>query len=425
MKSLLNLVVFILSIYAYGQSVQFSDFFTQGSLRIDLIFNGSHTAKEVTIFQLKKEPYYGGGTTAQLFYPNYGNYRIQVRDYTTGQLIFSKGFSPIFEEWRATPEAKKRKRSFENTIQIPFPKKMVSVEVQARNRDGQFETMLAQAIAPEDYNIIREKPLFFNTEKIYGKKASSQAVDIAIIAEGYTATEMAKFKADAQRLAHELFSVAPFDSRKEDFNVYIVYSPSEESGTDIPGEHIYKNTILNSRFYTFDTPRYLTTLSLFKLADIAANVPYDQIFVVVNTDRYGGGGFYNVMNLVSADDALSGKVFVHEFGHGFVGLGDEYYDNSGGTEDLYNLKIEPWEPNITTRVDFKNKWEHLVSPQTPIPTPRQVQYENVVGVFEGGGYSPKGIYSPMMDCRMKSNTPDNFCPVCADAITKAIDFYTQ
>ncbi|MDY3451888.1 M64 family metallopeptidase [Riemerella anatipestifer] len=149
------------------------------------------------------------------------------------------------------------------------------------------------------------------------------------------------------------------------------------------------------------------------------------MFVIVNTPRYGGGGFYNVINLVSADNYLSEKVFVHEFGHGFAGLGDEYYNNSGGTTDLYNLKIEPWEPNLTTLVDFGKKWKHKVNKNTPIPTPRTELYKNSIGVFEGGGYTPKGIYSPVQDCRMKSNTPENFCPVCTDALLETILFYTK
>lgn len=415
----------LLSNFYAQETINFDDYFTDGSLRIDMLLNGSHQQQEVSIYQLKKEPFYGAGSSAQLIYPNYGNYRLQVKDAQSGKLIFSKGFSPIFSEWQGTPEAKERKRSFENTLQIPYPKKEVLVDVQHRTKNGTFETLLEQKISPEDYHIIKETPYHYPTKRIYGNKPSSKAVDIAVLADGYTKEEMAKFEKDTRKFIDYMFTIPPFSKHREDFNVYLVRTPSQESGTDIPGENVYKNTILNSKFYTFDTPRYLTTLSMFKLADLAANVPYDQLFVIVNTDRYGGGGFYNVINLVSADDALSDKVFVHEFGHGFVGLGDEYYDANGGAEGLYNFNIEPWEPNLTTMVDFKTKWQSMIKKNTPIPTPRISTYENTVGVFEGGGYSPKDIYSPVMDCRMKSNRPDGFCPVCSDAIEKTIQFYTK
>ena len=237
---------------------------------------------------------------------------------------------------------------------------------------------------------------------------------------------MPKFIADTKRLVDYMFTIPPFSRFKDKFNIYAIESPSQESGTDIGGEGIYKNTILNTKFYTFDSPRYLTCQSLFKLADITSVVPYDQVYVIVNTPRYGGGGFYNVINLVSADDKLSDKVFVHEFGHGFVGLADEYYyDGDILDNTFYNYKIEPWEANITTLVNFKAKWADLVSKKTPIPTPRIPKFRDKVGAFEGGGYSSKGIFSPVQDCRMKSNEPEGFCPVCTRAIEQVIEFYTN
>ncbi|WKS94360.1 M64 family metallopeptidase [Riemerella columbina] len=409
---------------SYAQNIKYDDFFDEGSLRIDLILSGNYENEQVTLYQLKHEPYYGGGTVHQLFFPDYGNYRILAKDETTGQLIFSKGFSPIFKEWQSTEEAKHRYRTFENTIQMPYPKHNIIVEVQARNRDGKFVNLFSEKISPQDMRIINEKPTPYKSLR-YGNQHPKNAVDIAIISEGYTEAEIEKFNQDAKKFIDYMMKIPPFNAHRQDFNIYTIQAPSVESGTDIPGENIYKNTVLNSTFYTFGTPRYLTTLSLFKIADIAANVPYDQIFVIVNTDRYGGGGFYNVMNLVSADDSTSDKVFVHEFGHGFVGLGDEYYNNSGGTEDFYNLKVEPWEPNLTTLVNFKSKWAKHIDKNTPIPTPRIPMYKDKVGVFEGGGYTPKGIYSPALDCRMASNVPHGFCPVCTEAIEKTIEFYKR
>ena len=127
--------------------------------------------------------------------------------------------------------------------------------------------------------------------------------------------------------------------------------------------------------------------------DMAADVPYDYLIILVNSSRYGGGGFYNFINVCTADHKLSSNVFVHEFGHGFGGLADEYYTSEVAFEDYYNLKVEPWEPNLTTLVDFDSKWRDLVDPSTPVPTPREGKYNSIVGVYEGGGYTSRGIFT--------------------------------
>ena len=262
--------------------------------------------------------------------------------------------------------------------------------------------------------------LIFPVEKIYYSGESAHKIDIAILAEGYTEAEMGKFVNDAKRLTDTLFACEPFLAMKNYFNVYAVKSSSVESGTDIPGENVYRNTVFNSTFYTFDISRYLTTSDMKSIHDMAAVVPYDQVIVLVNSARYGGGGFYNFVTVCTADHPLSPKVFVHEFGHGFGGLADEYYTSEVAYENYYNLKVEPWEPNLTTMVNFASKWKELVEPSTPLPTPRNDKYGAKVGAFEGGGYVSKGIYSPMENCRMKSNETSSFCPVCQQALRRTI-----
>ncbi len=200
---------------------------------------------------------------------------------------------------------------------------------------------------------------------------------------------------------------------------------SQDSGTDVPGEGIYVNTALNSSFYTFDLDRYLTTQDIKAVNDYAAAVPHDAIIVLINTTRYGGGGVYNYYSGTSSGNILSEKVFIHEFGHGFAGLADEYYSSTVAYDEFYPLDVEPWEPNITTMVDFGSKWKKDLVKGTPVPTPAEDKYENVTGVFEGGGYSAKGIFRPEMECRMKSNGPKGYCTVCRKAIKEMIEFYIK
>ena len=340
-------------------------------------------------------------------------------------LIYSKGFAPIFQEWQTTAEAKSISKAFYQVIRFPFPKQAVRLVIERRKFDGEFDAIYTTTINPSNYFIVREKPVPVDVENILLSGTPDKKIDIAFLAEGYKASEMDKFVKDIRRLTDSLFAVKPFSEMKEYFNLYAVKSPSVDSGTDIPGDGVYANTAFNSSFYTFDISRYLTSSDMKSIHDQAASVPYDQLYVLVNSTRYGGGGFYNFLNLTTVDHALSPKVFIHEFGHGFAGLGDEYYNSEVAYENYYNLEVEPWEPNLTTLVNFASKWKDLVDKSTPMPTPRTADYTGKVGVFEGGGYMTKGIYSPAEDCRMKSNAPQDFCPVCQRAIRETILLNTK
>ncbi len=236
---------------------------------------------------------------------------------------------------------------------------------------------------------------------------------------------MAKFRQDVGRMADVLLAEAPFSSYADKINIWAVEAVSEDSGTDIPGENIYENTVLNSSYYTFGTDRYLTTQDINAVNNMAAAAPHDHIIVLVNSTRYGGGGVYNYYTGTTAGNALSPKVFIHELGHGFAGLADEYYSSSVAYDEFYPLDVEPWEPNITTMVNFASKWKSLIPKGVPVPTPAEDKYSNVTGLFEGGGYSAKRIFRPELDCRMKSNGNKGYCSVCREAVKKMIEFYTR
>ncbi len=404
---------------------QFKNYFTNNSLRYDFLLAGNNTDTEVFPAQIKKEPYWGGSKTNLIDPFLYGSYQFKIYDVKSDSLIFSKGFSTLFQEWQTTAEAKKMTKSFYQSVIFPYPKKQIRLEINARQFSGIFKTIFKTEIDPSDYFIIDEKPIIADVERIVTSGKPENSVDIAILAEGYTQFEKQKFLDDVAHLTDYLFNEPPFRSNSDKFNIYGVFTASIESGTDIPGEDIFKNTHFNSSFYTFDVDRYLTTSDMKTIYDVAANVPYDHLIVLVNSERYGGGGFYNFVSVCTASNELSEKVFVHEFGHSFTGLGDEYYSSSVAYEDFYNLKVEPWEPNLTTLVDFDKKWKTMVSDSVPVPTPRKLKFNKTVGVFEGGGYTSKGIFSPKQNCRMKSNGEDGFCPVCQKAIQATIDFYTK
>ena len=418
---------FILLLFPLFCSAQntFSDFFLQKSLRFDFLLGGNANHVSVYPVQFKQEPHWAGSQTNLIDIFHYGSYRFRVFDMETDRLLFSKGFSTLFQEWQTTAEAKQLDKTFYQAVIFPFPQKNVRLEIDARQWEGHFQTIFSAEINPEDYFILREPPFPYENETILENGKPENKVDLVILSEGYTEVEKDKFIEDARRVTGYLFEEEPFKSEMSKFNVRAVFSPSVDSGTDVPGEKIYRNTAFNSTFYTFDLPRYLTTSDMKSVYDAAAVVSCDHIYLLVNTERYGGGGFYNFLSVCTSDNHLTKEVFIHEFGHGFAGLGDEYYTSDVAYEDFYNLEIEPWEPNLTTLVDFSQKWQHILDESTPVPTPRESKYRNTVGVYEGGGYQSKGIYSPFIDCRMKSNNAKEFCPVCRDAIQRVIVFHCE
>ena len=422
--SLSFIILALVSLNSFAQ-VEFKRYFKNQSLRIDYLLAGTENSEEVIIRQIKKEAHYAGSHSMLIDQLDYGTYRYQVYDGKSDSLIFSKGFCPLFQEWQTTAEASEIKSSYYQVAILPFPKRDIYFSVEKRKDDGSFVSIYKQTIKPDNYFIIDENPPAYKIAQILKSGNVQKKVDLVFLPEGYTQDEMGKFISDVERLTNVMFKSAPFKKHKNDFNIYAIEVPSEESGTDVPGEGTYKNTAFNSSFYTFDTPRYLTTSDMKSVHDAAAVAPYDHIYVLVNTDRYGGGGFYNYLSLTSVDHALTEQVFVHEFGHGFAGLADEYYSSNVAYDGFYKLDVEPWEPNITTRVDFESKWGSLINKKTPVPTPRKAKFRNDVGVFEGGGYVDKGIYSPVMDCRMKSNEAKGFCPVCQQAIEKTIEMHCK
>jgi hypothetical protein len=374
---------------------------------------------------MKEEPFFGGSKT-QLTDPfHFGNLKYEIVDAVDTILLYSRGFCTLYQEWQTTPEAKIMERSFYEVATMPYPKNKVNFVLSMRKRDGSFEKIYETKIDPTNYFIRKEKPVNAAVTKIYSAGDPATSVDLAFIAEGYTAEEMGKFMDDVKKMADILFAEPPFNEYKNRINIFAVEAISEESGTDIPGEKIYVNTALNSSFYTFDLDRYLTTQDIKSVNDYAALVPHDNIIVLINTDKYGGGGVYNYYSGTSVGNRLSPKVFIHEFGHGFAGLADEYYSSEVAYEEFYPLNVEPWEPNITTLVNFDSKWKKMIARDTPVPTPAEDKYRNVTGVFEGGGYVAKGIYRPEMDCRMKGNGPKGYCSVCREAVKKMIEFYIK
>lgn len=407
----------------------FDDYFLPKQMRIDIIHTGIDTQEEVSLDEIIEEPYYAGGKKNLIDKTGYGAYLFKVFDLATKRLIYSRGFSSLFGEWQTTDEAKKKiRKAFSESLLFPYPKNKVKVELYGRDKKWRFKKIWEIQIDPSSHLIKRERT--FKNVEIFELKISgdpSQKVDIVLIGEGYTIDEKEKFKRDSKRFSQIFFNTSPFKENSDKFNFRAIFYPSPEGGTDEPRKGNFVETILDTSFNTFDSERYLTTANNKKMRNVAMNVPYDTIYLMVNTSRYGGGGIFNLFSVFVSDNEFDEYVFIHEFGHGFAGLGDEYYTSAVSYSDFYPKGVEPWEPNITAQNRReKIKWKDLIEKTTPVPTPPDKEkYEGKIGVFEGAGYSAKGLYRPEIDCKMFSKSSLPFCAVCRKGIEKMIKIYSD
>jgi len=424
MRTIISFILFIASFNLSAQE-NFDKYFTDKVLRLDFILAGNSQKTFFYTLEMKQEPFWAGSKTNLLNPFNYGNFKYEVFDDSSNTLIYSRAFCTLFQEWQTTAEAKKIDRSFYEVATMPYPKNKIRFILSKREPNGLFSKLYETTIDPASYFVRKENPVNVGITRIYSGGDPHLSVDLAFIAEGYKADEMGKFREDVKKMADYLFAEAPFSEYKDKFNIWAVEAISQDSGTDVPGEKLYVNTALNSSFYTFDLDRYLTTQNIKAVNDFAAAVPHDNIIVLINSSEYGGGGVYNYYSGTTTGHQLSPKVFIHEFGHGFAGLADEYYSSAVAYDEFYPLDVEPWEPNITTMVNFDSKWKKMIAIDIPQPTPSVEKFNNVTGLFEGGGYSVKGIFRSEMDCRMKSNGPKGYCSVCRKAIKEMIEFYIR
>lgn len=425
MKKLLFTIFILLSLGSHAQT--FDTYFTDKTLRVDYIFAGNATDSFVVLDQLNELPLWAGRRHNLSKSHLAGNGKIDMIDLESGECIYKLTFSSLFQEWQTTEEASKLSRSFENIYLLPFPKEKVELRISFRDKQGMYEEKLKHIVDPKDI-LIRKKGYKNVTpyEAVHKGGDVTECINVAILAEGFTKKELDFFKKYAKESVEQILLHEPFGRYKDRFNFFMVKSISEDTGVSVPRKGEWKNTAFHSHFDTFYSDRYLTTNRVKEIHDALAGVPYEHIVILANTEVYGGGGIYNAYTLTTTGHINFKLVIVHEFGHSFAGLADEYYYESGDVlDETYLLDLEPWEQNITTLVDFNSKWKDLLSPRVPVPTALSDSLKYTTGVYEGAGYSAKGIYRGCIDCRMKTNTAKDFCTVCQRAIERLILFYMQ
>lgn len=464
------------------QPVSFADVFNDATLRVDTYHTGNAAEEVVTLDRVLRQGTWAGSERHLTDTFGVGRYLATVTDPVSGVLLFSKGYDTYFGEYRTTAAAEKGvRRTFHESVLVPCPNKRVRFAIAVRQRGGGLREIFATEIDPASTAVVRA-PLDAGVTVIEAAHGGDPhaAVDIAVLAEGYTAAEEKKFRADLARFVKLFFTQEPYASHKGKFNIYGVFTPSQESGASEPSWGVHRNTALGASFDSLGSERYLLTEDNRRVRDLAAHVPYDALMIMVNSARYGGGGIYNLYCTFTADNQWSSYVFLHEFGHSFAGLADEYYTSSVAYSEFYPKGVEPDAPNITALLDpARLKWGALVTPGTPIPTPwekagydvidtayqkvrealnakiaaakragapraeveamqdesERLSRENAakvdaylaksrfvgqVGAFEGAGYASTGLYRPMLDCIMFSRGAKPFCKVCQQALLRVI-----
>jgi len=454
----------VVGVISHLMATPFGLFFNDQTLRVDYFRTGTAEQENISIDVLRTEGQWPGSRTQLVDRLDRGNHRVQIVHKDDSRILFSQGYNTIFQEWQSTEPARQGIfRTFHESVRTPMPNQPVVLRFESRNRFGQFETVAETTIDPQAKNINREvRPPLAPVCSFVQNGLPSEKVDLVFLGDGYRPEEMEKYHRDTERAIASLFQNEPFKSRAKDFNVWVVDVCSVDAGIDEPCRSLWRSTALGTSYNALDSPRYILTIDNCAVRDFAAAAPYDAIAILVNSPRYGGGGIFNQFaisftgNAPGEPDWWCDYVFVHEFGHSFAGLADEYYSSQISYLDYYPENTEPWEPNITAVLDTNNiKWAGLMDPATPVPTPwdkcrydslsalvqrldaGHVDYKNgiaemqailrnpdvagKIGCFEGAGYASRGLFRPAIDCRMFSKSMAPFCSVCQQAIEQVID----
>ena len=472
LRPLFSILVLCASAIPAGADVRFEDFFLDRTMRVDYFHTGGQGEEIFAVDRIVSDGAWAGSTTRLIDDLDLGKYLFTVVDQQTNRALYSRGFASLYGEWETTSEAGELHRTFHESLRFPWPKNRVRVLLERRDAENRFQPIWSVAIDPNSRFVNPAPPA--PRGKLWAVQDSGdpeKKVDLLILGDGYTADEIDKFHEDARRLTDVLFTFEPFRSRRRDFNVWAIDLPAEKSGVSRPRAGEFRRTPLSAQYNIFDSERYALVEDNRTLRDVASAAPYEFVEILINEEQYGGGGIFNFQATASVRAGYADYLFVHEFGHHFAGLGDEYFTSPVSYETGAPTHPEPWEPNITALHDPQQlKWRDLVESGTPLPTPwekaayeekmrgyeerrRELRAQRVaeqvmdryfdevkawstpflagqehsgkVGAFEGASYEPRGLYRPEADCIMFTRDEVGFCRVCRRGIDRVIDMYAR
>jgi hypothetical protein len=389
------------------------------------MITGSSSWQSIQVKSIQEEAFWGGSKTNLIDTFEYGSFLFKLIDYQTKNVIYSRGFSNLFSEWQTTTNSVDTAYTFSDCQSFPAPKNKSTIKLFKRDSNLIFQEIYELTFDPDTILLVKADTNNRNVKYIHKSRAADKALDIVIVSEGYTKQQSSKFYKDVERFKAYLFNWKPYNKYKDNINIIGVYTPSLEEGLDNPKDSTRVETAFDCRQYTFKIDRYLSVPDITKVYDRLIGIPVDQVCILVNSDIYGGGGIFNNYTIFTADHYSAGFLFLHEFGHSFAGLADEYTTSETTNNSRVREDLEPIAPNITTLVNFNKKWSHLVLDSIPLPTPDSSIYKNIIGAFEGASYQKTGVYRSEHDCAMRSANYTRFCTVCQQSIEKMIRFYIE
>lgn len=394
--------------------------FDNATIRFDYVLGGTALKPTASLAATSRTSGWAGRHRRLARMPLRGNGSLTAVS-LNGDTLYATSFSTLYNEWLSTGDSVSR--AYQMSVRIPQPKMPADIRMRIYDRTGNTIIDHVHRFVPTDILIRHPRNPGYDTVTVHRGAYTGNKIRVAVLPEGFRADQMDVFHDYAGRAVRAILAHEPFASLADYFDFVAVDVPSHDSGVSVPKRGVWKDTAFRSHFSTFYSDRYLTTPNVFDIHDALVGVPYEHIIILANTDVYGGGGIYNSYTLTTTGNPQFEPVVVHEFGHSFGGLADEYFYENDSMSDSYDLETEPWEPNITTLVDFDSKWKHLLPAGTPVPTPVSEADCYPVGVYEGGGYVFHGVYRPADHCRMRDNKTPAFCPACQEALRKLILFY--
>lgn len=402
----------------------FDQHFIDKTLRINYLHIGNNNIDSIVIDSYHAGAKWTGTRGFLVDETRLGDVLFEAFDDATNELIFTRSYSCLFNEYRTTERAESEVGRFEEVVQMPFPKAKIRYSFTNFDRKKVGKTIYSGTFDPATATVVPFTKEY-KTMNLHIGGDAKQCMDILFLPDGYAKADKKRLEADMKRFADYIMNCSPFKENADKINICAIKGYSEESGITDPNKEVFKRTLFNSSYNVIDVDRYLMCLNVWKMNEVADDAPYDIIVLVANSPKYGGGGIYNFYCTVNNLGFHSDYVIVHELGHLIAGLGDEYFTSEVSVRDYYPEGVEPVEPNLTTLVDFDSKWKSMLEAGTPVPTPDAPAYDNKLGVFEGGGYVAEGVYRPWRNCTMKEAVYNNFCPVCTKALINSFNYFAK
>lgn len=465
--------------------IKFDDYFFDQTLRIDYSHHGNCKVHQIKLRKFTVYKNWWRSNLKLLDQNPLGCFLVELSTVDSGQLIYSRSFNSYFEEFQSTVEARvENLEEFQESVYLPLPKIPVIVTFKFRSNKVEFTTLFSKELNISSENLVSFVPdAEVQIVKQYLGGGSEDSIDFAVLAEGYTQDEFVKFELALKLLSDAILNAEPYKSKTHHLNIYGIFKASKDSGVTQKHLNLKHETTLKAEYGTLGMERYVLTRENDRVQELASIVPFDQIVILLNSDRYGGGGIYGQYCTLSANPNYLPYLLLHELGHSLGGLADEYYGKSVSyiTEE-FDSNFEPWSPNISRLVDLANlKWLELVTvDELPTSWPkkeyeslmeeyelkrqpllknldncstkdvgsasrkradqalRQLEVEhktklselfsnsgllNEIGAFEGAAYHSNSWFRPALNCIMFSREFDPgrpYCKVCEQAISSAL-----